>query len=91
MRNDADVILQFIAASLAVPFLLAALVRDCLCAYRIDYCYIEGIDELCGEAALEKGLTPRESEVLPYLAKGYGSTASHLLLVKFAKHKRGAP
>lgn len=52
---------------------------------------LRGIDELCSEAALEKGLTPRESEVLPYLAKGYGSTASHLLLVKSAKHKTGAP
>ena len=37
VRNDADVILQFIAASLAVPFLLAVSVWDCLCVYRIDY------------------------------------------------------
>lgn len=43
---------------------------------------LRGIDELCNEAALEKGLTPRESEVLPYLAKGYdrGFIASELTI-----------
>lgn len=41
-----------------------------------------GIDELCSEAALEKGLTPRESEILPYLAMGYdrGFIASELTI-----------
>lgn len=43
---------------------------------------LRGIDELCSEAALEKGLTPRESEILPYLAKGYdrGFIASELTI-----------
>ena len=43
---------------------------------------LRGIDELCGEAVLENGLTPRESEILPYLAKGYdrGFIASELTI-----------
>ena len=43
---------------------------------------LRGIDELCSEAALEKGLTPRESEILPYLVKGYdrGFIASELTI-----------
>ncbi len=82
MRSDADVMLQFIDASPAVPSLFAGWVRDCLCAYRIDGCYIGEGDELCSEAALEKGLTPRESEILPYLVKGYdrGFIASELTI-----------